>query len=102
MASTHMPTPEAPKHKNSYHSKEVAGYRYGGEVVCPECIRDLFAPFYLAGDEDVSAEEILDAVAKRWEVDREKDTFSSYDFPHRILRPEVMPDDVCYVCGVHL
>jgi hypothetical protein len=105
MAFTRMPTPDpSSNHKKNYGARrgrasDIAGYRYGSESVCSGCIKDLFAPFYLAGDADVSTEEILDANAKRWHIDRAADRFSSYDFPHRIHTQDVIAGDVCYVCG---
>ena len=103
MAVTRMPTldPSSNNQHDKGHerSTDIAGYRYGGETVCPECIKDLFAPFYLVGDDSVSTEEILNAIAERWHVDRATDRFSSYDFPHRIYTQDVIAGDVCYVCG---
>ena len=98
MAVTRMPTLDPPSN-NHHDSTGIAGYRYGGEIVCSGCIKDLFAPFYLAGDASVSTEEILGVIAKRWGVDRATDRFSSYDFPHRIYAQDVIAGDVCYVCG---
>ena len=105
MVLTPMPTldPSSDNKKNNGTARggttDIAGYRYGGETVCSECVKDLFVPFYLAGDDSVSTEEILNAIAERWHVDRATDRFSSYDFPHRIYAQDVIAGDVCYVCG---
>lgn len=95
-------TPMADRPNSESSATEIAGYRYGGETVCPDCTKDIFIPFHLAGDAEVSTEEVLNSVAKRWGLNRDKDSFSSYDFAHRIYRPDVASGDICYVCGLPL
>lgn len=78
-------------------SWDIVGYVYQSDIVCPTCTLKALSP------EARTAEEALDAWAKRDNIDRDDEwTFDSGDFPKVISADVAERDDRCGTCGRYL
>jgi hypothetical protein len=81
----------------------IAGYLYGEETYCSQCIHDLFVPFDLLAGPHRPTEEVLDYVASRRRIARhDEGGYSSHRFPKPIYVSDVSGGDTCVLCGRRL
>ncbi|MEU6351057.1 hypothetical protein ABZ896_17240 [Streptomyces sp. NPDC047072] len=72
---------------------------FGDQTYDPNCIKELFLPFDLIHQEPVSAEQVLDFVARERGIDRRNESsFSAYHFPKVVDESELLDGERCGLC----
>lgn len=80
---------------------DIIAYYYGEKTVCPDCTKDLAAPYYLIDSpESFSTEQVLDTAAKTVGINRhDEDSYTSYEFPKVLYPDDLVDGEKCFVCG---
>ena len=78
----------------------VLGYRFGDDTYCASCLLDLMRPPDLADTSGSSTEDVLDRIARDHGLDRdEENSFTTFDFPHRLQLADADAPVECVLCG---
>ncbi|MFD9486290.1 hypothetical protein ACFWBX_20365 [Streptomyces sp. NPDC059991] len=92
------------KPKAPMGATDIIAYYYGEKTVCPDCTKDLAAPYYLIDSpESFSTEQVLDEAAKTAGINRHnEDSYTSYEFPKVLYPDDLVDGEKCFVCGCTL
>ncbi|GGS25828.1 hypothetical protein Snoj_04320 [Streptomyces nojiriensis] len=83
---------------------DIVAYYYGEKTVCPDCAKDLAAPYYLIDSpESFTTEQVLDEAAKTAGINRnDEDSYTSYEFPKILYAEDLVDGETCFVCDCTL